>query len=437
MAVEAARDCLAGTTRAAIGSLAFASTTHAVRRPLAMPASSPTALDLGESLRTRTSAGSQRAGVGALLAGARAGCARPGDALVVAADRRLAKAGSEQECTFGHGAAALLRRARAPTSRPSCSATRRCRPISSTTIAPSGARLRLRARGALGARRGLPEARAARDRGCAGACRHRRQPHVRHFVAAGPGAVRAPRSRRRAASRAEAVAGRPARGVRRHGRGASAAAARRRARDGQRPARSSCWPSFGQGCDALVLRATGSPRPRRAAAAAARSPRGVSDGEYVRFLANCGLVDIDWGMRAERDNRTAQSVAWRKHRDVTAFVGGRCTPCGTVQFPRSRACVNPDCRALRHAGGSRRSRNRPARVKTFTEDWLAVHAQPAARLRQRGARRRRQRVHRVHRHAAGDARRRARRCASSSASRTSTRVRGFRRYFWKATPVRN
>ena len=35
-----------------------------------------------------------------------------------------------------------------------------------------------------------------------------------------------------------------------------------------------------------------------------------------------GLLDVDFGMRAERDNRTAQTVAWRKHRALSAFVGG-------------------------------------------------------------------------------------------------------------------
>ena len=28
------------------------------------------------------------------------------------------------------------------------------------------------------------------------------------------------------------------------------------------------------------------------------------------------------------------------------LVGGKCTVCGTAQFPRSRICVNPNCKAV-------------------------------------------------------------------------------------------
>jgi uncharacterized OB-fold protein len=133
---------------------------------------------------------------------------------------------------------------------------------------------------------------------------------------------------------------------------------------------------FGQGCDAIVLGATGHGAAlQRGAGLSAALSRGVADGEYVRFLSNCGLVEMDWGMRSERDNRTSQAAAWRRHRDVTAFVGGRCSACGTIQFPRSQACVNPDCRAYdtqqEHALAET-----TARVKTFTEDWLAFTRAP-------------------------------------------------------------
>ena len=93
--------------------------------------------------------------------------------------------------------------------------------------------------------------------------------------------------------------------------------------------------AFGQGCDVLVLRTTERVIERRTQQGASRAlASGVADREYVRYLAHSGLLDMDWGMRAERDNRTAPSVAWRKHRDVMAFVGGRCRACGTVQFPK-------------------------------------------------------------------------------------------------------
>jgi uncharacterized OB-fold protein len=132
--------------------------------------------------------------------------------------------------------------------------------------------------------------------------------------------------------------------------------------------------SFGQGCDVVVLRATGHKAASRLGCTGALAA-GVTNREYVRFLSNCGLVDLDWGMRAERDNRTAQPAMWRRHRDVTAFVGGHCTACGTVQFPRTRACVNPECRKFDTQEPIALA-ERVGRVKTFTEDWLAVTRSP-------------------------------------------------------------
>jgi uncharacterized OB-fold protein len=67
------------------------------------------------------------------------------------------------------------------------------------------------------------------------------------------------------------------------------------------------------------------------------------------------------------------TVAYRKREALSAFKGGRCERCGAVQFPLSRVCVNPDCRAsdtqrpsARHcAGGSSRS-----------PDWQAFASRP-------------------------------------------------------------
>ena len=132
---------------------------------------------------------------------------------------------------------------------------------------------------------------------------------------------------------------------------------------------------FGQGVDALVLRAgalAGRELPGGFAAALAS---GQTHHQYTRYLAHRGLLPMELGMRGERDNRTAQTVAWRKRRTVTALIGGRCRDCGTVQYPHSRACVNPDCRRF-DTQEEFPLADRPARVKTFTEDWLAFTPAP-------------------------------------------------------------
>lgn len=136
---------------------------------------------------------------------------------------------------------------------------------------------------------------------------------------------------------------------------------------------------FGQGCDALVFRATdrigqGGVEP----SLVSQLEGGRLEENYLKFLSFTGQLDYYWGPRAERDNRTAQTAAWRKSRDVYGFIGGKCTACGTVQFPKSRGCINPACReydtqepfGLADTIGA---------IKTFTEDWQAFTPDPPLR----------------------------------------------------------
>lgn len=97
--------------------------------------------------------------------------------------------------------------------------------------------------------------------------------------------------------------------------------------------------AFGSGCDALLLRRTGAPCPGNTPAA------GRSETSYMKYLSFTGQIDLEWGMRAEMDNKTALTAAWRDQARTARFEGGRCKACGTVQFPRTQLCVNPACRA--------------------------------------------------------------------------------------------
>lgn len=132
--------------------------------------------------------------------------------------------------------------------------------------------------------------------------------------------------------------------------------------------------AFGQGVEALLLRATDRIAALRPTVGPALA-NGVEDGNYTRFLVQRGLLPFDWGIRAERDNRTAHSAAWRRARDLLAFVGGRCPRCGTVQFPRTGACVNPNCRAL-EAQEPFALAGSTGTIASFTRDWQAHHPDP-------------------------------------------------------------
>ena len=130
--------------------------------------------------------------------------------------------------------------------------------------------------------------------------------------------------------------------------------------------------AFGQGCDALLVRKLVDLPPNPFGHSLENK---VVEENYLKFLSAAGGIDIDRGIRAERDNRTAQTVAFAKSRDVYGFVGGLCQVCGTAQFPKSRRCVNPDCGALDQQIDYSFA-DRTGTIKSFTEDWLAFTREP-------------------------------------------------------------
>jgi 3-hydroxy-3-methylglutaryl CoA synthase len=104
---------------------------------------------------------------------------------------------------------------------------------------------------------------------------------------------------------------------------------------------------FGQGCDVLLFEAT-------PALTDFRKPVGVSgalarrkeETNYNKYLGFNGLIELEKGMRAEVDKRTALTTLYRKNDMLMGLVGGKCRVCGTAQYPRSRICVNPNCKAV-------------------------------------------------------------------------------------------
>ncbi len=365
MAVEAARDCLGARPRAA-DALTLASTTlpFADRSNAGLLA---TALTLDERCRTADAGGSLRAGTGAL----RAALEAADTALVVGSDARQARPGSVQEPAYGHGAAAFL--------------------VGGSDLAAEylggdslAADFVDHYREAGSEFDYAYEERWVRDEGyaklvppvIARALDRAGVPaaDVAHFV------FPAAHAHGRRLAQQAGIADGAVREPLADGCGDAGAAhpllMLAHALEQAAPEQVVLVVGFGQGVDALVFRTTtriGAARPSRGVAGALAA--GAPDSAYVRYLSHGGLLAVDFGMRAERDNRTAQSAYWRRHRDVTGFVGGRCGACGTVQFPRSRACVNPACRAF-DTQSEHRLAELPGRVKTFTEDWLAYTPSP-------------------------------------------------------------
>ena len=131
---------------------------------------------------------------------------------------------------------------------------------------------------------------------------------------------------------------------------------------------------FGQGADATLLRTT----PALTAIQSNRGPehylnRRRPTDNYTYFLSLRNQISIDFGLRAERDNRTALSAYYRKRHDINSMLGGRCRACNTLQFPRSLICVK--CNAQDSQDPESMS-GMLGRVKSFTEDWLAYTPSP-------------------------------------------------------------
>ncbi|MEW5713815.1 MULTISPECIES: 3-oxoacyl-[acyl-carrier-protein] synthase III C-terminal domain-containing protein [Pseudomonas] len=134
---------------------------------------------------------------------------------------------------------------------------------------------------------------------------------------------------------------------------------------------------FGQGCDVLVLRATDaidSFKPRRGVSAALADAQ-VHES-YMRLLAYDGGLEFESGMRGEKQLKTAFTEQYRSAHQLSSFVAGQCTRCGTVQFPQLAYCVAPECHAPASVFKPAPLYDEPAKVLTYTGDWLSYHPSP-------------------------------------------------------------
>ena len=135
---------------------------------------------------------------------------------------------------------------------------------------------------------------------------------------------------------------------------------------------------FGQGADALLFEVTGAikklgPRMGIAGHLARRRP----EENYGKYLAFNGLVKQESGMRSEVDRQTALTALYRNKKMLTGLIGGKCTKCGTLQFPKTNVCVNPNCGAM-HSQEDQPFADTPASVLTWSADWLTYTMDPPA-----------------------------------------------------------
>jgi 3-hydroxy-3-methylglutaryl CoA synthase len=134
---------------------------------------------------------------------------------------------------------------------------------------------------------------------------------------------------------------------------------------------------FGQGCDVLVLRVTDAIagfKPRRGVGGVLAD--GQSHSDYLRMLSYDDGIDLEWGMRSEKVLKTAFTEQYRSSEQLGHFVAGKCAKCGTFQFPQLPYCANPQCNAPQAQFEQVSLTEEPAKVLTYTADWLSYHPAP-------------------------------------------------------------
>jgi hydroxymethylglutaryl-CoA synthase len=429
MAVEASRDALTAIERDAVGGLILASTTAPFADRLNAGIVSG-ALGLAEDALALDVAGSMRAGASATIAGLALAQASGKPVIVVAAERRRAKPGSGQEFNNGDAASALivgfdrvLARvlAKHSVTRDFVDHFRAAgnphdygweerwvREEGYQKLAPLAAGAALAAAGLTGADVTtliVPSPLARIEAMVAKACKVP-DAAVTDGLAATLGYAGA----------------------------AHGALLLAKALETAQPGDRILIVTFGNGCDALLLEVTdeiANFAPKRGVSGWLAAGNATDD--YTRYLSYNGEIDLEWGPRAEFGNKFALTMEYRFARDMLAFVGGRDRQTGVVQFPKTPASVAPG------ASGIAEWEDVPlaeesAKVVAATADWLTYHPSPPLYFGlvqfENGARVAMEFVD----------------VASGSVSvgddvemvfriKEIDRVRDYRHYFWKATPV--
>jgi 3-hydroxy-3-methylglutaryl CoA synthase len=135
---------------------------------------------------------------------------------------------------------------------------------------------------------------------------------------------------------------------------------------------------FGQGCDTILFRATdaiGSKTPQYGVSG--HLARGRAEENYNKFQSFNELLDKGLGKRAEVDKQSFLTAMYRNRAFTTGFKGAKCSACGTVQIPKHKYCVNPECGAGDTQDEHPMS-NAVGHVATWTADELTFDFNPPA-----------------------------------------------------------
>ena len=136
--------------------------------------------------------------------------------------------------------------------------------------------------------------------------------------------------------------------------------------------------SFGQGSDALLFEVTDAIKslPARSGISGSLARR-KEESNYNKFMAFNNLVTMELGIRAEVDKNTGLSTLYRNRKMAQRMMGGKCSKCGTAQFPKSKMCVNENCGAV-DTQEDYPFADRVASMNSYTADRLTFSPDPPA-----------------------------------------------------------
>jgi len=136
--------------------------------------------------------------------------------------------------------------------------------------------------------------------------------------------------------------------------------------------------SFGQGCDALLFEVTEAIKslpPRRGVTG--HLARRRAETNYNRYLSHNDLIIMEQGIRGEVDKQTGLTTLYRNKDMAQRMLGGSCSECGTLQFPKTNICVNPNCGAV----GTQEDHpfaEKIGKLNSYTADKLTYSPDPPA-----------------------------------------------------------
>ncbi|WP_139490954.1 OB-fold domain-containing protein [Brevibacillus dissolubilis] len=138
--------------------------------------------------------------------------------------------------------------------------------------------------------------------------------------------------------------------------------------------------SFGEGCDALLFEVTEQILTYRETRENSDNRKSRSIQGYLKQADNTlaytsylkwkGLLPLEPGRRPDPDRPSVPAMQ-RNLRQNLALYGTVCTQCGTKQYPKQRVCIS--CQA-KDEMQEYRFYGRPARISTYTVDYLAASA---------------------------------------------------------------